>query len=60
MTYGSVRVNNVGLGVTVFFLVEPLSSEVEGATTVQENKRTDNLNRIYISEKELTYILPRG
>ena len=54
----SVRVDHVGLSVTVFLTVEPLVSEVKRATTVQENKGADDLNRMNLIRS--TYILLRG
>jgi hypothetical protein len=54
----SVRVDHVGLSVTVFLTVEPLVSEIKRATTVQENKGADDLNRMNLIRS--TYILLRG
>jgi hypothetical protein len=41
-----VRINHVGLGVAVFLTVEPLVSEIKGASTVKEDEGADNLNRM--------------
>jgi hypothetical protein len=46
MSDRSVRINHVGLGVAVFLTVEPLVSEIKGASTVKEDEGADNLNRM--------------